>query len=494
MSISLRNIGGNALSILTSDVMNRATSFVIYAMVARKLGAFEFGQMSLALSLFYIFLIFAVSGVKTLLIREVAQDRSLTRRYLVNGCLIVGAMSFVSLAAVFGFVRAVDYVGGTKLVVLLLSLGILPSAISAVCEGIFQAWERMNYIAYVNVPTNLTKMTGAYLLLFWNRGLYTVILLLLAAFFTAASVELWLVLTRFQTEPAPGRAGPGAGIDLRFALATLRSASTFLGIDSTCAVAGNLNIILLSKLATEKEVGLYSAATQLMVPLLLVYCSIAQSIFPVMCRKIEPGLGTLRRIAEQAIEVLLALAVPTVGGIFFVGQWALSVLYKNPAFAQAAPALRIVAWMLVPQVFSSVLGQVLMATHREKITLKIAMIGGVLNVGLGWPLIRWYGLQGAASILVVTAVVGSILHYLPVAQLLSGISFLKIIWKPLVAAGCMAVYLAVAITRVNVFAGLSATLLYLAVFVVLALWTSGGPRQFKEQYLGLLPDKTAEGN
>src|SRR5207247_10755537 len=93
MSTSLRDIGANALSILTSDVMNRATSFVVYAMVARKLGAFEFRQMSLALSLFYIFQIFAVSGVKTLLIREVAKDRSQTRKYFVNGCMIVGIMS-----------------------------------------------------------------------------------------------------------------------------------------------------------------------------------------------------------------------------------------------------------------------------------------------------------------------------------------------------------------------------------------------------------------
>ena len=494
MSSSLRNIGANALSILTSDVMNRATSFVIYAMVARKFGAFEFGQMSLALSLFYIFLIFAAAGWKTLLIREVAKDRLQTQKYLVNGCLIVGVMSLASLGVVFGFVRAVHYVAGTKLVVLLLSLGLLPSAISAICEGIFQAWERMHYIAYVNVPSNLTKMTGAYLLLFWNRGLYAVILLLLAAFFTVAGVELWLVLTRFQAEPAPGRDRRGAGIDLRFALSTLRSASTFLGIDSTCAVAGNLNIILLSKLATEKEVGLFSAATQMMVPLLLVYQSIAQSIFPVMCRKIEPGLRTLRRIAEQAIEVLLALAVPTVAGIFFVGQWALSVLYKNHAFAEAVPALRIISWLLVPQVFSSVLGQVLVATRRERITLKIAMVSGALNLVVGWPLIRWFGLEGAATITVVTALVGSILHCIPVARLLSGISVLRTIWKPVVAAGCMAVYLAVAITRVDIFAGLSATLVYLAVFVLLAVWASGGPRQFKEKYLVLLPDKAAEEN
>lgn len=491
MSVSLRNISTNALSILTSDVLNRATSFVIYAMIARKLGAFEFGQMSLALSLFYVFAIFAVSGVKTLLIREVAKDRSQTRKYLINGCLIVGVMSFGSLAALFGFVRAVHYTGGTKLVVLLLSLALLPCGITSVCEGIFQAWERMHYIAYVNVPSNLAKMAGAYLLLFWNRGLYTVILLLLVAFYTVAAAELWLVIRQFDIRPRPEG---GDGIDLRFALRTLRSASTFLGIDSTCAIAGNLNIILLSKLATEKEVGLYSAATQLMVPLLLVYQSIAQSIFPVMVRKIEPGLRTLRRISEQAMEVLLMLAVPTVAGVFFFGQWALSILYKNHAFVEAVPALRIVAWILVPQVFTSVLGQVLVATHHEKITLKIAMVNGVLNLALGWPLIRRYGLVGAAGIFVVTSVVGCILHYIPVARLLSGVSVLKIIWKPVVAGGCMAVYMALAITRVDLLTGFSATLVYLAVLVVLAVWASGGVRQFKEKYLLLVPNKPAREN
>src|SRR2546430_3707674 len=132
MSSSLRNIGANALSILTSDVMNRATSFVIYAMVARKFGAFEFGQMSLALSLFYIFLIFAVAGLKTLLIREGAKDRSQTQKYLVNGCLIVGVMSLASLGAGFGFVRALHYLAGAELGGLVLSPGLLPSPLFAV--------------------------------------------------------------------------------------------------------------------------------------------------------------------------------------------------------------------------------------------------------------------------------------------------------------------------------------------------------------------------
>src|SRR3982074_2120541 len=288
MSISLRKIGANALSILTSDVMTRATSFVLYALVARRLGTFEFGQLSLALSLFYAFQVLAVAGEKTLIVRQVAKDRSQTRMYFVNGCVIGSLASLVSLGAVFGFLRLAHYAPGTDLIILLLSLGLFPYAISAVCEGIFQAWERMHYISYVNVPVNLTKMVGAYLLLSWNRGLYPVILVLVASFFTAAGIEMWLVVRRFPAQ--------GGRMDIPFSVAMVRTASTFMGIDGALAIENSLNVIFLSKLATEREVGLYSAATQLMVPLVLVYQSIAQSIFPVMCRKVEPGLRALKRI------------------------------------------------------------------------------------------------------------------------------------------------------------------------------------------------------
>jgi O-antigen/teichoic acid export membrane protein len=254
------------------------------------------------------------------------------------------------------------------------------------------------------------------------------------------------------------------------------------------AIESSLNIILLSKLATETQVGLYSAATQLMVPLVLVYQSIAQSIFPVMCRRVEPGFQTLKRIAEQAIELLLVLALPTVAGIFFLGQWALSVLYKNRAFLQAVPVLRIIAWILLFQVFTNVLGQVLVATHREKITLRIAVVDMLLNLLAGSFLISRFGLRGAAITLLLTRLAACLQHYVPVARLFSGISLAKIAWKPILAAACMAVYLALPTSRVGILTGFSATLIYMIALIALAIWASGGLRQFKEKYFVLLSE------
>jgi O-antigen/teichoic acid export membrane protein len=476
MSLPLRKIGSNAFSLLTSDATNRGTSFVVYALVARHLGAFQFGQLALALSLFYVFQVTAVAGVKLLIVRQVAKDRSQTRLYFNNGVLIVTATSVASLALLFGFVRIMRYEAATSAIILLLSLGLLPFSISSVCEGIFQAWERMHYIAYVNVPANLLKMAGAFALLAEGRGLGTVIAVLLVAFFAVAVVEMWLVFRKLPVQPGP--------LSLAFSKSTLRSAFTFLAIDKVVAIESSLNIILLSKLATETQVGLYSAATQVMVPLALVYQSIAQSIYPVMCRKVEPGYRTLRKVAEQAAEALLALALPAVAGIYFLGDWLLPVLYKNRAFQDAVPVLRIIACILILQVFTSVLGQVLWATHREKVTLRIVIVDLLLNLAVGLPLIARYGLIGAAITLVVTRSAACIQHYLPVRRLLNGLSLSKMLWKSAIATACMAAYLAFVVGHASGYLDvLSAALIYGALLFVSFVFASGGIRQFRNKYL-----------
>jgi O-antigen/teichoic acid export membrane protein len=480
MSLNLRKASGNALAILTSDAMNRVTSFVLYALVARHLGTREFGQLSLALTLFYVFQVLAVAGLKTFTVRQVTKDRAQTRLYFINGFAIVGFSSLVSLALLFAFVRFMHYPADTTLVILLMSLGLFPYAISAICEGIFQAWERMHLIPYVNVPVNVAKVGCAFFLLTRRSGLYVVVLILLSSLLAAALLEVWILLRKFPWQPA--------SLDSGFCLATFRSAVTFLGIDSTIAVMSSLNVLLLSKLATETEVGLYSAATQLMVPLLLVYQSIGQSVFPLMCRNVEPGFQSLKRISEQVMEILLILALPAVAGLYFLGDWALSILYRNPAFQQALPALRIVAWVLISQVFTSVLGQVLVASHREKVTLRIVAVDTLCNLAIGWPLIRFFGLRGAAIALLLTRLVDCCQHYIPVSRLFSGIPVAKIIWKPIVAGICMTAYFLFPSNQAGVLRGASATAIYSAALIVLTIWACGGVRQFRDKYLLLLTE------
>ena len=179
------------------------------------------------------------------------------------------------------------------------------------------------------------------------------------------------------------------------------------------------------------------------------------------------------------------LALPTVAGIFFLGPWGLSLLYKNPAFLEAFPALRIVAWVLILQVFTYVLGQVLVATHREKITLRIVLVEVLLNLVAGFFLIGKFGLRGAAATLLLTRFAGCVQHYILVARQLSGISLAKIVWKPLLAASCMATFLLLAPAQAGILTGVSATLVYVAALLALAILACGSIREFKTRFFDL---------
>jgi O-antigen/teichoic acid export membrane protein len=128
----IRRVTGNAASILASDMVNRATTFILYILIGRYLGPYEFGQMSLALTLFYLFQVLAAAGLKTFITREVARDRVKTGEYIVHGTAAVLITSSLALAALWLFVRVMNYSPDTAAVVLLIGLALLPYSLSSV--------------------------------------------------------------------------------------------------------------------------------------------------------------------------------------------------------------------------------------------------------------------------------------------------------------------------------------------------------------------------
>jgi len=118
------------------------------------------------------------------------------------------------------------------------------------------------------------------------------------------------------------------------------------------------------------------------------------------------------------------------------------------------------------------------------------MVDTLINLLVGWPLIRFFGLRGAAVTLLMNRLAGCVQHYIPVSRLLSGIPLGRIVWKPIVAAACMGAYLAMSTNQTGMVRGVLATLIYCGTLLVLTVGASGGPRRFKEKYLVLLSEKT----
>lgn len=472
---SLGRLAGNAVSLVTSDLVNRASTFVLYALVARNLGAHEFGQLSLALTYFYLAQVLAVAGLKTLITREVAKNRANTERYLVNGSLVVVVFSLLSITLLWLLVQAVGYSADTASVILVLSLGLIPYSLSVVCEAVFRAWERMHYIAVAQLLANVGKVALAFAVLAMGHGLPYLVLALLASHTAVLAIE-WLMVS--------GRVGQlPLRIDIPFILAMARSMGAFLGIDGTIAIVSSVNVLLLSKLAGETQTGLYSAATQLLVPFLVLFQNTALSVFPIMCRRFDPSFQSLRRISEYLVEFLLALALPALIALFFLAAPALELLYEHSDFQMASDAVRIMAWNVVLVALTSALGQVLLASLREHTTLRIVVVDAIVSLVFGLILISQFGMVGAAMNVLLTRVVDFLQHYVAVTRLLPEMSLVRLAWRPAVAGGFMAAFLAVMGSRAGLLVAIPAVTLYAVALAILMVWSTGGPGQLKARYL-----------
>ena len=466
----------NATSMLASDAVSRGSTFVLYVLVARYLGERQFGQLSLALSLFYAFQVFAGAGLKVYITRQVARDSAQTAECLVSGSAVAATFALCSIAATFAFVSLLGYPSDTKRVVLLLSFALLPFALCAVCEGVFQGHERMHHIVQATLPANLVKIAAAFALLATGRGLEAVVAVALAAYVVVLFIE-WLLLLRHIVRPR-------LTFSLRRSVAIGRGSSTFLGVDALVAVMASINILLLSKFRDERAVGMYSAATQLMVPLALVYQNAVLAVFPLMSRSMETAFDDVRVVTQRMGELLMALGGFVVVALVILAAPVLALVY-GPGFQQTADPLRVMAWSLLLVGLTATFGQVLYARGQERRNLRLVAINAVVTLAVGVPLIAHLGVMGAALALLTTRVVDFVLHYASVAPVMPGLDLHRIVIKPAIAAACTGPVLA-AVAKYSAPAAVPlGAIVYIAVLVFLAGRSAGGVRHVKARYVDM---------
>jgi O-antigen/teichoic acid export membrane protein len=475
MASRARTVVTNATSVFASDAVNRATTFVVYALVGRKLGKFEFGQISLALTFFYVFQVPGL-GLKTLVTREVTKQRDATGAYVTNACTLVLGLSAVSMVLLFAIVELLSYSSSTASVILVVALGLLPYSLAAVFEAVFQAHERMTFIVAANAPVALLRVALAIFLLARGYGVVALVVMLVGSWVAVALVEFVLLL-RYVTSDLHG-------FDIAKTRALGEASVPFLGIEGLIALLSSINVILLSKLAGETEAGLYNAANQLLTPMLLVIQSVALSVFPMMCRRYESDVRQLARTSESAIAALFAFALVVVVAMSFVARDLLVLLYGDE-FGDSATVLRLLVWQLAAFALTSILGQMLFAAGRERVTFRIVAIDAAVSVVLGIVLIQAFGITGAAVTVLVVKAMDVALHYVPAKRIAPDLALAHLLWAPVAAAASAAAVFAALSFAGPVVAMIAAVATYGGALVVLESWAAGGVHAVTGRYAHL---------
>jgi O-antigen/teichoic acid export membrane protein len=387
VSATVRRTLKNTALLAAFEVANPLLSLLLIGTITRRLGADGLGAYNLLLSLFFIAHAFTSLGLNTLVIRDVARDRSAAGRVLWTASALGFAVSVVAGAAVLLSARWGGYGPDAVLSTALVALALFPSVVILFGESIFVACEQVHVIVLLAAIENGGRVAAGLVLVHAGFGVTA----LIASFTVLRFVTLAATLVVFRRTVGPLR--------WAFDAATLRDLSraipVFGGILVASTLYAKLDVFFLSGMTTLAAVGYYAAAYRLFTIAQVLPKSFNTSIFPVFSRLFRQSSAEYQRAGSLSIRYLLVVLIPLAAGVQGTAAQVVPLLF-GAGFGPAVPALQVLIWTVVPYGIARILASALFATDRQAVDLKVNLLSLACNVTLNLVLIPRFGLMGCA--------------------------------------------------------------------------------------------------
>lgn len=376
----------NAIMLMLGNVTRMVATFGFVLYSASRLGLEGFGKYSLTINLFELFLGLGASAAGILLTRDIARW---PRRLNV---LLSGAIVQVTVLAAIApvFMLLTGYLLGcasdTISALMIVSIALLPAVICMLLEAVFVAKEKAEIVTLGTAIESLARVVLGVLALANGFGL----LELAAIIVVTRSVQLlgYLFLARSFYS-----------VRWQFDWQSTRRFTSrwriFAAENWLATIYLNLDVLILSAVAGESAVGLYSAAGKFVRLGSVISRSFTAAVFPVMSRMFVESPASFQQFYSRTIRVMYTVAFPIVIGVTVLSDRIVAMLYSDE-FSDTAPVLRVLIWLVLLDFVNPFLSHVLIAQGRQHRSMYVAAISLCVNATVCSLLVWKLGAIGAA--------------------------------------------------------------------------------------------------
>ena len=447
--------------ILGEAGLSLVSSGVLFIVISRVSGPELLGTYALAFSWLMLFQGMSSFGIPEFLMREVGGHGRDAAGQVVHAMLLGLGSGFVAICLMLTAVRLLGYPTYLVEVITIASLALIPAFLNSSCRSVFLALRKM-HLTFLALLVEVTIVMSASLyLLLSGHGAIALIITLVVAKFTSASIAVTLLYRRVLPVLPPFNPG--------FLMKTARTVITF-GIGNMLAMLTmRINTIMVSAWVDIATVGHFAAATKIMEIGLIIPNLFAQ----LLMTRISYSFNTQGNRDPNRFgawyQVLFAFVMPAcVGGWVFAGL-ILETLFGT-GFGNASWILKILMIYMVIESADTLMSVILQAAHRQREDVSRLAFNPLTNIVLNLVLLPALGTIGAAIGRVGGVATSATLRYLLIGRELTAVNWFRFALKPaLISIGVGSV--CYALLDVERPAGL--LLLYVAVTAVLLRILSG---------------------
>ena len=425
----------NTLATVITKAIPPILSLVLIVTIARILGVSEMGEFTFITTLFTVFQVVGSVSFNFLLTREISRDKSRTEVYynnsLIVGFLLSGVFILLSGLSVSLLGYKPDIVTANWIV----SFGLMPSFLMAVNEAIFMAHEQNELITLVTLIENIVKVLFCVTLMLMGHGIIAIAIVITASR-VLASLSSTLILKKRYFNPS-------FSFDLGVCKDLFRDIPAFALIYSLAIVFISSDVLMLSKIKSSHEVGLYSAALKLATFFKMISDSIVIVLYPILTQTFHNDKVMFQSISSKALQYLFIMLLPVALLMTLLASQLIQFVFGSE-YLGGVVTLQTLAWAMVLSAGHSLLGNTLMAADYQNKILKIMAAATVMNICLNLVLIPRYSYNGAAAATLLSSIIIFVFCFYNVTRYLCNISVRDVLLKPLVCiiiAGILSWYI-----------------------------------------------------
>ncbi len=396
---TVRTIAKNTAVLAAAQAAGYLLGFFYMIYTARSLGVAGFGILSFATAITSIFSPLTDLGITSLMIREVARDKSVAPRYLAQCGLMRMLLAVITFGAIALTVFLGDYPRETVQVVYLLILSMVINAVTQLINSVLYASERMEYPALGQLLNAVLMFIGVMLAVRYDFSV-----LGFAALYVYASTAVLtysIAVLRWKFSAVTPAAASVFNIDLTFWKDTIRQAWPFAFAAIFATISYYTDSVMLSFMKGEEAVGWYNAAFRPVSTLAVVPIVYLSAVFPVMARLHMSSASSLQFIGRKSFQYMLVIAFPIAVGTTVLADRIIAVTY-GPDYGNSGQVLQVLVWSMAFIFPTLVLTNLLYSINRQMTAARITAACALLNVVLNAILIPRYSGTGAAIATVAT--------------------------------------------------------------------------------------------
>ena len=376
----------DTLWLLVGKGMRLVLQAAYFVIIARTLGVANYGAFVGTTALVAIVSPFVGVGIETLLLKNVAKDRHLFGEYWGNAlwmvfvtgiglmCLlaIVGPIALPSISPLLiGLVAVSDLIFGT---------------ITNIAIRAFQAVDRLNISAQINIAVMFMKVLAAFSLMYFfakPNPLEWAWLYLASSIISALLAAILVHRLLGSPQLALARIIPELKEGFYFSIST-----------SAYTVYNDIDKTMLARLSTLEATGIYAAAYRLIDVAFIPVISIAGAAYADFFRKGRDGVAATLAFAKPLVLVTSSYSIVAGIGLLLFAPVVPYILGSD--YINVVEALR---WLAPIPLFRGLQhfgGDILSGTGFQGLRSALEVIISIFNIGINLWLIPLYSWQGAA--------------------------------------------------------------------------------------------------